>query len=229
MRWPAPDGTLLQVQTTGSGPPLLLLSGGPGCVNYLRPVADLLPHWTCYLPDPRGVGQSGGEPHRLLGELADLESLRRQLGLKRWTVLGHSWGADLGLAYALEYPGQLAQLVCFAGTGVQHDRDWSAAYQAGQHLETHFEVECSEAVWEALRGDWRRYIKQPELWARLARLGVPVTFLHMEKDIRPNWFVCQLAELLPYGRYLELPGASHYAWLTHGPELQHALLRALKP
>ena len=67
----------------------------------------------------------------------------------------------------------------------------------------------------------------PDLLSRLSRLTVPVTFLHMEKDIRPNWFVRQLAELLPSGDYVELAGASHNAWLTHRPGLGEALRRHL--
>ena len=124
-------------------------------------------------------------------------------------------------------PGSVSRLVCFAGTSVQYDRDWKAAYEAGKQTEADFVVEYSPEVWEALRGDWRRYIKQPDLLARLSRLTVPVTFLHMEQDIRPNWFVRQLAELLPHGEYVQLPGAAHNAWLTHAPELGTALRRLL--
>jgi proline iminopeptidase len=34
------------------------------------------------------------------GLIADIELLRGQLGVDRWTILGLSWGATLGLAYA---------------------------------------------------------------------------------------------------------------------------------
>ena len=222
-----PDGTRLYVEEIGAGTPLLMLSGGPGCVNYLRPAAELLPTHHCLLPDPRGVGQSGGEAQDITGEIDDLEAIRQQLGLESWAVLGHSWGADLGLIYALEKPERVQKLVCFAGTGVQNDRDWKAAYEAGKHLEANFEVEYSPEVHASLLGAYRRYIKQPDLLARLARLDVPVTFLHMQNDIRPNWFVRQLAELLPHGEYVELPGAAHNAWLTHAPELGTVLNRLL--
>jgi hypothetical protein len=32
---------------------------------------------------------------------ADIETLRRHLGIERWVVLGASWGSVLGLAYAI--------------------------------------------------------------------------------------------------------------------------------
>ena len=56
---------------------------------------------------------------------------------------------------------------------------------------------------------------------------MPVTFLHIEKDTRPDWFVRQLAELLPHGDYVQLPGAAHHTWLTHAPELGTVLRRLL--
>lgn len=104
MQIQTPDETRLHVEEFGAGTPLLMLSGGPGCVNYLRPVANLLHNRRCLLPDPRGVGQSGGEAQDIAGEIDDVEALRQQLGLERWALLGHSWGADLGLIYALERP-----------------------------------------------------------------------------------------------------------------------------
>ena len=222
MKIPLENATL-HVAEVGEGPPLLLLSGGPGCANYLAPVASLLPGWRCLLPDPRGTGESTGGAHTLEVALADLEAVRKALGLERWTVLGHSWGADLGLAYTLAHPERVVRLVSFAGTGIQNDRDWKAAYEAGKGAEPGFEVAVNDAVKRALLADWRRFIKAPDLLVRLSRLEVPATFLHLGADIRPGWPAAQLAALLPRGERRELPGAPHNAWLTHAPELGEVL------
>ncbi|WP_167757755.1 alpha/beta fold hydrolase [Deinococcus fonticola] len=227
MHFQAPDGTNLFTEQLGDGEPLLVLSGGPGCVNYLRPVAELLEHRTCFLTDPRGVGRSQGRPHDIATGIADLEALREHLNLDAWDVLGHSWGADLGLAYALMHPDRVSKLISFAGTGIQYDRDWKAAYEAGKHLEADFVVEYSEDVHAALRTDYRRFIKTPDLLARLSRLNVPITFLHMGADIRPSWPARQLAYLLPNAEFVELPGAPHNAWLTHARPLGEVLRRLL--
>ena len=168
-----------------------------------------------------------GGPHGVAQAVQDIETLREALKLPHWTVLGHSWGADLGLAYALAHPGRVRHLVSFAGTGVQYDRDWKAAYEAGKHLEADFEVEWNPEVHTALRGDWRRYIKEPELFSRLSRSEVSVTFLHMGADIRPGWPARQLAALLPRAAFVELPGASHNAWLETASQLQAALISVL--
>ncbi|WP_281416289.1 alpha/beta fold hydrolase [Deinococcus aestuarii] len=204
-----------------------MLSGGPGCVNDLKPVAGLLPTFRCLLLDARGVGKSLGGPHDLGTALRDLEAVRQTLELERWAVLGHSWGADLGLAYALAHPERIMRLVSWAGTGIQNDRDWHAAYEAGKDAEPQFEVDWDPGVHRVLLDDWRRFIKTPDLLARLARLPTPVTFLHMGADIRPGWPAAQLAALLPRAEFLVLPGAPHNAWLTHGPELEEALRATL--
>ncbi len=34
----------------------------------------------------------------------DLERLRQALGIDRWAVLGHSWGAELALRYGPRIP-----------------------------------------------------------------------------------------------------------------------------
>jgi len=101
-------------------------------------------------------------------------------------VVGHSWGADFGLAYALTHPQKVQQLVSVADPGIQNDRDWKAAYEAGKDAEPKFAVAVNEAVKRALLTDWRRFIKARDLLVRLSRLEVPVTFLQPEGDIRPS-------------------------------------------
>jgi proline iminopeptidase len=43
--------------------------------------------------------------------IADLELLRRELGIERWLVWGASWGSVLGLRYAQTHPGVVSELV----------------------------------------------------------------------------------------------------------------------
>ena len=220
---PADDGTPLHLECSGVGPALLLLSGGPGCDPYLQALLPLLPQNQCVLLAARGTGQSGGGAHDLATALNDLEAVRRALGLAHWALLGHSWGADLGLAYALAHPGRVSHLISFAGTGIQHDQDWKAAYDAGKADEPVLDVSFSPQVHRALLSDWRTFIKTPDLLSRLSRLTVPIDFLHMGADIRPGWPAAQLAALLPRASFHELPAAPHNAWLTHASALGQLL------
>lgn len=117
----------LWTKKRGQGTPVLLISGGPGCCNYMEPVAELIDGFSeVIMFDPRGCGRStfDGNGYDLDVALRDLETIRLEYGIEKWVVIGHSWGADLGLAYALEYPESIISFVSLSGTGIQNDRDW---------------------------------------------------------------------------------------------------------
>ncbi|UUZ58679.1 hypothetical protein [Nocardioides sp. B-3] len=59
----ADDGVQLRVSSCGSGPGVVVLSGGPGCVHYLGDESLAPVGFRSRFPDPRGVGLSGGGPH----------------------------------------------------------------------------------------------------------------------------------------------------------------------
>ncbi len=224
------DGIELHVDTFGNGPPLLWLPGGPGLGNYLQPVATEIRGFRNVLPDSRGTGRSQGHPHGLAVALRDLEDLRQALGIERWVVLGHSWGADLALAYSLAHGESVtSSIISFAGTGIQNDRDWHSAYETRLSQEPHGDHQQSPGVHRRLIDEWRDFIKTPDLLSRIAALRTPITFLHPANDIRPGWPAQQLANLVPHGRYLELAGAPHEAWLTHHNALVRALDEILAP
>lgn len=98
----ADDGVDLHIACLGSGHDVVVLSGGPGCVHYLADEALFPAGCRWWFPDPRGVGSSGGGPHDMARAIDDLECIRRSVGIESWHVLGHSWGSDLGVRYALD-------------------------------------------------------------------------------------------------------------------------------
>jgi proline iminopeptidase len=222
----ADDGVELVVRRSGSAAnaALVQLSGGPGCVNYLPDAGPEVPV-RALSPQPRGVGSSGGGPHGIARALADLEDLRRAVGVERWLVLGHSFGADLALAYAVEYPDSVAGVLSVCGTGIQNDRDWKAAYDAARETEPAVDIEYDEAVHRSLLDSWRRWIKRPDLLARLGRLTVPVRFVVAGGDIRPSWPVEQLAALVPDATLHRVPAVPHDFWYTH-PDVWRELVAA---
>lgn len=215
------SGIQLSVTETGTGAPLVLLPGGPGLANYLRPLAEVLaPHARIILPDPRGTGASEAvPPYEVSTCIADLERLRQELELPAWAVGGHSFGADLALAYALEHPSVITGVLSIAGTGVQDDRQWHAAYEAGRaagrdpdHLDA---MPFDADVHRAGLASWREYIKQPDLLRRLATLPTPVLAISGSEDVRPRWPMEQVVRLLPDGRMVVVDGAGHWPWVTH--------------
>jgi proline iminopeptidase len=211
----ADDGVSLHVGVTGRGPDVIVLSGGPGCVHYLED-DRLAPTgmWAWY-PEPRGVGRSGGGPHDLERAVADLEAVRRAAGIRAWVVvLGHSWGSDLAVRYALDHPECVRSVVGVAGHGLHKDRTWSQAYESGRYLEADVEIDCEPDVHAALGKSFVQWIHEPGLLRRLADSPIRMTFIAPQHDIRPSWPLRQLATLVPHGVFEEIPGVAHNLWAT---------------
>jgi proline iminopeptidase len=210
------DGTLLHVGVVGGdGPDVVVLSGGPGCVNYLERDA-LAPDGTrAWFPEPRGVGRSGGGAHDLGQAVADLETIRATVGVHDWTVLGHSFGSDLAVRYAMDHPERVQSVVGIAGHGLHKDRTWSEIYSSRRHLEDDLVIPWEAAVHESLSASFIDWIHEPMLFRQLADTRVPMTFIAAGEDIRPDWPLRQLAALIPHGQFREVEGVPHNFWHTH--------------
>ncbi|RVW05582.1 prolyl aminopeptidase [Rhodococcus xishaensis] len=109
-----------EVSGNPGGKPVVFLHGGPG--GGTDPVHRQFFDPDAYritLFDQRGCGRS--IPHVADGAdlsvnttdhlVADIEALRRHLGVDRWQVFGGSWGSTLALAYAQRFPERVTELV----------------------------------------------------------------------------------------------------------------------
>jgi proline iminopeptidase len=103
--------------------------------------------------------------------IADLEGIREAVGVGTWIVIGHSWGCDLGVRYAVEHPDAVAALVGIAGTGPQRDRTWDEAVKTGK-AEPDVDIDCVDEVHAALRDSFTDWIHGSDLWRGLADCGV---------------------------------------------------------
>ncbi len=127
----------LYVEECGApqGIPAVFLHGGPGagCESYHRRFFDPARYRTV-LFDQRGCGRS--TPHaEIAGNdtsslVADMETIRRQLGIERWLVFGGSWGSTLALAYAQAHPECVSALV-LRGIFLCREREIEWFYQEG--------------------------------------------------------------------------------------------------
>lgn len=215
---------------------VVLVPGGPGCASdYLDPVGALLEHDARVVQfDPRGTGRTQlPGPHDLATGLADLEAVRGAANVETWTLVGHSAGANIALAYALDHPTATDGVVALGGgRGTTDDRQWQAEYERGRDAgldpkpDTRFPVNL-EANAEG-NESWREYIKQPRLLRRLSELPVPLLAIHGSDDIRPGWPMQQLAELVPRGAFVELAGAGHMPWTIHPEHVRQLLLDFLQ-
>lgn len=125
------DGAQLWTATSGAGAPVVLCHGGPGLWDYLGPLAALLGDGLeLHRFDQRGCGRSTGHgPYSITQAVEDLEEVRAYFGHRRWSLIGHSWGAELVLRYAAAYPRATARVVYVSGVGagdgfrVAHDAE----------------------------------------------------------------------------------------------------------
>lgn len=102
----------------GTGESFVFLHGGPGMWH-----DELVPSFLefahthqCIFYDQRGNGKSLMEKidsNTFTTELLveDLEALRREFGIERLNLVGHSWGGLLGMYYASKYPQNLKRLI----------------------------------------------------------------------------------------------------------------------
>ncbi|MGH4027539.1 prolyl aminopeptidase [Actinomycetota bacterium Odt1-20B] len=117
------DGNRVYWEVCGNpvGRPAVVLHGGPGsgCTPGFRRYFDP-DAYRIVLLDQRGCGRStppASDPATDMSLnttrhlLADLELLRRHLGIERWLVWGASWGSVLGLRYAQTFPERVSELV----------------------------------------------------------------------------------------------------------------------
>ena len=120
-----------EISGNPKGIPVLYLHGGPGAGlspiqrRFFDPEA-----FRVLLFDQRGAGRS--RPHALqMNDLnnnttsaliADMEALRKYMGVERWLLMGGSWGSTLAFAYAQSHPERCLGLIIrgfFAGTDVE--------------------------------------------------------------------------------------------------------------
>ena len=120
------DGQSVHWEVWGNpaGKPALAVHGGPGSgTSAWWTLFFDLDRYLVVLFDQRGCGRSvphASEPGIDLSVnttthlIADMEALRRLLGIERWLLLGGSWGSTLSLAYAVEHPGRVSELVLWS-------------------------------------------------------------------------------------------------------------------
>lgn len=131
------DGNRVYYEQSGNpgGKPVVFLHGGPGggTSPWHRRFFDP-ERYRIILLDQRGCGRStphASEPdadlrHNTTWHLvADIELLRRNLGIDRWQVFGGSWGSALALAYAQTHPQAVTEIVLRGiFTLRRHELEW---------------------------------------------------------------------------------------------------------
>jgi proline iminopeptidase len=123
------DGLSLFVEEIGDGFPLFVLHGGPGFDHSMfRPWLDpLSDEFRLLYVDERGQGKSDRvDPETLTLEVfaRDVDLLAEALGLDAYALLGHSFGAIITTAHAIELGTAAAYVISGGGdssAGLEQD------------------------------------------------------------------------------------------------------------
>ena len=166
------DGYNLNVEQLGGGFPVIVLHGGPGLDHQeFRPYLDpLAVQYRLVYVDQRGQGRSEGvDPAALsLDRFArDVDLLARALGLDRFAVLGHSFGAIIATYHAVEL-GTAAAYVISGGA------DESSAMLADVEASLAAPGEAGEPI--AASWEDEKSVETEEQLKRLLRVQMPFHF-----------------------------------------------------
>jgi pimeloyl-ACP methyl ester carboxylesterase len=107
---------MMHVRDIGDGPPVVLLHPGPGLDGsvFLPGAEHLARSHRLLIADLPGNGRSEDGDRAewsLLGYARAVEALVSELGLRDWTLLGHSFGGYVAMRHLVEFPGSASRLV----------------------------------------------------------------------------------------------------------------------
>jgi pimeloyl-ACP methyl ester carboxylesterase len=159
------DGVDLVVQTTGSGPPVLLGNG----IGVTVPGLDMLVHqlrdnYRCILWDYRGIGGSSApkswHAYTMERHAVDAQQVLQHLGIARAAVFGWSMGVQVGLELIRRDPDRVAAFGALFGAS---GRPFHAAFPSPLAAFVHLLVYYSSAAPWAGKGIMRLGAAVPPL------------------------------------------------------------------
>lgn len=222
----------------GRGPALLLLHGAGGSHLDWPRALQRLPGRTIYNLDLPGHGRDQGPGRDTIpAYAADVVSFVAALGLPEMVLVGHSMGSAIALTIALEQPSWLRGLVLLGASarlrvapalleGLGADPQTALASIARLAGTANFPRQSiMSGAPEVTLGDFRA-CDAFDLRARLAEVTAPALVISGELDqMTPAKYGRALAEGLPRGSLLIVPGAGHFLALE-APQVVAAAVAA---
>jgi pimeloyl-ACP methyl ester carboxylesterase len=229
----ATDGTKLHYESVGSGPALVLQTGGAGDgsmwrdAGYVEPLSSA---YECILLDHRGHGQSDQpsrrESHSMPRYVDDIVELLDHLKVQRAGFWGYSQGGIIGLALAALHPERLTALV-MTGAMETPDRELNASENiaGAEALRTHgwqpdiFQSQPGEKMpaWFQRHFDstnpemvalWLDCEAEWDTWSHLSSVTVPVQMFVGDLE-DPEHLNDRAAEQMRYASVRRLDGLDH--------------------
>lgn len=117
--WVERGDVRLWAEVSGTGPTVVLQTGGAGAGSMWREYVPQLDGFRVVALDHRGRGRSSkpgsAEQHAMPEYVADVVALADALSVPRFGFVGYSMGAQVGYALAAAHPDRVAALVALGG------------------------------------------------------------------------------------------------------------------
>ena len=213
-------GTELAYLRLGEGAPLVVIPGGPRFgFAHVRPVLDVLANdrELIYF-DERGSGSSrAGDPASIstAGTLSDLDALLDGLELEQVALAGHSLAAHMVALYAATRSERVRALVLLNPAppfAPEHREQFGKEMTSRRTPGDADELERIKTSSEYEAGD-------------VAAVERYYQVIHGERDPVPVASAAAIADAIPQGQLVVIPGSSHYGFLE-SPETVAAAVEA---
>lgn len=152
----------MHVRDIGAGPPVVLLHAGPGLDGsiFLPGAERLARSHRLLIVDLPGSGRSEDPGDWTLAAHARaVEALAAELGLRAWTLLGHSFGGYVAMRHLTDFPGSAARYVASCTDASEEpaaEEDWYSGLSpdVAARVQAAEELEASATTPEELRRAW---------------------------------------------------------------------------
>ena len=205
----------LYYEVAGSGAPLVMVHGnGETHAIFDKALPLLAEHFTCYLLDSRGHGQSQPVTEYHYADMAeDVFQFIQALGLEHVTYYGFSDGGIIGLLLAAKHPRLLEKMV-ISGANTRPDAVVKRIVRLFKvinflHKKPLFELMLTEP-----------HITKEQLQA----IETPTLVLAGSKDLVLEEDTRFIAESIPHATLRILPGESHTSYIVHKEKIAELIL-----
>ncbi|MCL2509736.1 MAG: alpha/beta hydrolase [Methanomassiliicoccaceae archaeon] len=194
----------------GEGPPLILLHGnGEDRRIFDRLIWYLQDEHKIYAIDTRGHGESGKvEIFHYADMVEDVAAFIKELKIERPILYGFSDGGIVGLMLASKYPRMLSGLVA-SGPNLT---------PKGLKLSARLPMRIKNIFWRDPLIDLM--VREPNITdGDLQKIEVPVLITIGENDAIPVSHARHIADKIPDGSLLIVPGEGHSSYIVHSDKL----------